>query len=54
LALVAVAAARSMDVDTIRMLTKEKPFLHKDDLLLKEKDLMTNTHRFTVPRRELL
>jgi hypothetical protein len=54
LALVAVAAARSMDVDTMRMmLTKEKPFLHKNDLLLKEKDMLTNTHRFTVPRREL-
>jgi hypothetical protein len=51
LALVAVAAARVMDVDTLRFLSKEKSLLTKDDDLFLKKDL---THRFSIPKKGLL
>jgi hypothetical protein len=53
LALVACAAARSLDIDTLRQLTKESLLTKDSDLLLKDR-LLTNTHRFSLPKKALL
>jgi hypothetical protein len=53
LALVACAAARSVDIDTLRLLSKEKSLLSRDDLLLKDR-LVPSTHRWSMPRKALL
>jgi hypothetical protein len=49
LALVSCVAARSLDIDTIRLLSKEK----SHDLLLKDR-LLSNTHRFSPLSRKTL
>ncbi|OXA50182.1 uncharacterized protein LOC110854001 [Folsomia candida] len=55
LALVACVAARSVDIDTLRFLSKEKSLLSRDDLLLnKDNKLWSNTHRFSLPKKTLL